>query len=188
MPASSATPARASALTARRSPTAALCRPVSAAGAKAWSGDDDGDCEGIVPGSPGLICNDNNESPEIEDNVCIFNPLEGACNNTNDCVPFMGLPVACVLGAVLPIAAKQGMTIATSLGYRRNPPLRGRHLLRVGRGPWNFWARGRLRPESFAELDEASARGSLGLVADPPHVRMSGRANAPRPARCPLPI
>jgi hypothetical protein len=61
---------------------------------------DDGDCEGIAPsGLPELICNDNNESPEIEDNVCIFDPLEGACNNTNDCVPFMGLPVACVLGA-----------------------------------------------------------------------------------------
>jgi hypothetical protein len=62
---------------------------------------DDGDCEGIAPSGllPGLICHDNNESPEIEDNVCIFNPLEGACNNTNDCVPFMGLPVACVLGA-----------------------------------------------------------------------------------------
>jgi hypothetical protein len=62
---------------------------------------DDGDCEGIAPSGllPGPICNNNNQSPEIEDNVCIFNPLEGACNNTNDCVPFMGLPVACVLGA-----------------------------------------------------------------------------------------
>jgi hypothetical protein len=62
---------------------------------------DDGDCEGIAPSGllPGPICNDNNESPEIEDDVCIFNPLEGACNNNNDCVPFMGLPTVCVLGA-----------------------------------------------------------------------------------------
>ena len=64
---------------------------------------DDGDCAGIAPSGllPGLICNDATppENPEIEADVCIFNPLEGACNTTNDCVPFMGLPVACVLGA-----------------------------------------------------------------------------------------
>jgi hypothetical protein len=63
----------------------------------------DGDCAGIAPSGlrPGLICNDATplENPEIEAGVCIFNPLEGACNNTNDCVPFMGRPVACVLGA-----------------------------------------------------------------------------------------
>jgi hypothetical protein len=63
---------------------------------------DDGDCAGIAPSGllPGLICNDNNESPEIEADVCIFNPSagEGPCNNTNDCVGFMSLPTACVLG------------------------------------------------------------------------------------------
>ena len=85
---------------------------------------DDGDCEGIAPILlPGPICNDNNESPESRQ-VCIFNPLEGACNNTNDCVPFIR-PAVCVLGYCTNAAT--GRSIATPAG----PAPLGRASVRV---------------------------------------------------------
>ena len=145
---------------------------------------DDGDCEGIAPSGllPGLICNDNNQSPEIEDNVCIFNPLR-ARNNTNDCVPFMGLPWPVSSGRVLPIAAKPEMTIAR-FSHPGHHALRGRHLLRVRLGPWT-WGRGRLRLET-AGTDEASAR-SVGLVATRLACRCPGAHTRYGPRRPPQP-
>jgi hypothetical protein len=68
----------------------------------------DPDCAGLVPsGLDELICNTSNESPEIEDDVCIFDPTGyfGPCNATNDCI----LPsTVCVLGACLADCREDG--------------------------------------------------------------------------------
>ena len=153
-PALSATPPPVSASTARPSPTAAVFRPVSAAGAKASSG---AVTTATAKGSRlvvyylGRSVTTTTRARRSKTTSASSIPLRARATTPMTASHLWASPWPVSSGRVLPIAAKPGMTIATS-STSRAPTTAWAASASCRTRPLDFWARGRLRPESFAEL------------------------------------